>query len=237
MTKVESYRAILRALDEWEPYLLRESGLPGPRGNLELIQAVADEASREQIERLLTWDASRAPPNDPHEFLAACGTVGLGRLLVEGDRAALTRLRRLASDTRWRTREAVAMALQRWGDADMDKLLAAMERWARGKAYEQRAAAAALCEPRLLRDPQHARKTLAILHAITASLADRRDRKGDDVIALIKGLSYCWSVAVAALPAEGKRAMNKWMKSRDKDIRKIMQENLKKNRLVRMDAA
>ena len=101
MNKAEAYRATLRALDEWEPYLLRESGLPGPRGNLELMEAVADLASRDQIEQLLTWDAGRAPTNDPHEFLAACGTFGLGRLLVEGDRTALTRLRRLASDPRW----------------------------------------------------------------------------------------------------------------------------------------
>ena len=42
------------------------------------------------------------------------------------------------------------MALQRWGDADMDGLLAAMTDWAAGNPWEQRAAAAALCEPRLL---------------------------------------------------------------------------------------
>ena len=42
------------------------------------------------------------------------------------------------------------MALQRWGDADMAGLLAAMTDWAAGNPLEQRAAAAALCEPRLL---------------------------------------------------------------------------------------
>jgi hypothetical protein len=117
----------------------------------------------------------------------------------------------------------------------MDKLLKAMETWAQGNRYEQRAAAAALCEPRLLRQPAHARRTLAVLHTITSSLAERPERKGEDVVALIKGLSYCWSVAVAALPVEGKRAMSRWLATRDKDIRKIMLENLKKNRLVRLD--
>ena len=43
------------------------------------------------------------------------------------------------------------MALQRWGDADMAGLLAAMTDWAAGNPLEQRVAAAALCEPRLLR--------------------------------------------------------------------------------------
>jgi hypothetical protein len=41
-------------------------------------------------------------------------------------------LRTLAADPRWRIREGVAMALQRWGDADMDGLLAEMAVWATG---------------------------------------------------------------------------------------------------------
>ena len=39
MTKTEDYRRALKILDEWEPFLLDESGLPGPRGNIELAQA------------------------------------------------------------------------------------------------------------------------------------------------------------------------------------------------------
>ena len=79
--------------------------------------------------------------------------------------ALLAELRRHATDPRWRAREAVAMALQRLGDADMDALLDEMERWAGGRPLEQRAAAAALCEPRLLRDPAHAARVLAVLDA------------------------------------------------------------------------
>jgi hypothetical protein len=43
-------------------------------------------------------------------------------------------------------------------------------------------------------------------------------------------------VAVAALPDAGKAFMEKWLAKSDKDIQWIMQENLKKNRLVRMEA-
>jgi hypothetical protein len=43
-------------------------------------------------------------------------------------------------------------------------------------------------------------------------------------------------VAVIALPSEGKELMGKWAADSDGDIRWIMKENLKKNRLVRMDA-
>jgi hypothetical protein len=50
-------------------------------------------------------------------------------------------------------------------------------------------------------------------------------------------MGYCWHVAVAALPDEGKPATEKWLASQNTDIRWIMKENLKKNRLAKMDAA
>jgi hypothetical protein len=43
MSKIDEYRQILRTLENWDLFLLRESGLPGKRANLELAQAVADE--------------------------------------------------------------------------------------------------------------------------------------------------------------------------------------------------
>ena len=150
MNKTETYRQILSDLPDWEPYLLQESGLPGPRGNLELAQVVADLGSRELFEHFLTYTAELAPVNDPHEFLAFCGVVGLGRLLAEGDAKLLERLRPWASDPRWRLREGVAMALQRLGKADMPRLLKAMRVWSGGTWLEKRAAAAALAEPALL---------------------------------------------------------------------------------------
>jgi len=235
MSKIADYRAKLRTLDDWEPYLLQESGLPGPRGNLELAQAVADEGDRELFLRYAAYSADRAPVNSPYEFLAFCGVVGLGRLLAEGDVALLQKLRRHASDPRWRTREAVAMALQRLGDADMERLITAMEDWSTGIPLEQRAAAAGLCEPRLLGRPEHARAVLHILDRITASVTGADERRSPEFQALRKGLGYCWSVAVVALPAEGKTLMEKWLSSADPDVRWIMRENLKKARLARMD--
>jgi hypothetical protein len=77
---------------------------------------------------------------------------------------------------------------------------------------------------------------LRLLDKITASLRKVQDRKSEDFMTLRKGLGYCWSVAVAALPDEGKPLMDKWLADTDKDIRWIMKENLKKNRLARVDA-
>lgn len=235
MSKIEDYRTQLRILQDWEPFLLAESGLPGPRGNIELAQAAADVGDADQFWHWLEFTADKAPVNSPYEFLAFCGAIGLGRLAAEGNSEALITLRRCASDERWRMREAVAMAMQRVGEADMAALLAAIQPWSRGNAYEQRAAAAAICEPRLLHEPHDARAALDLLDSITESLAGTEIRTGDDFAALKKGLAYCWSVAVAALPEVGKTTMQKWLASSDKDVRWIMRENLKKNRLIKMD--
>ena len=102
MLKVAQYQELLRNLVVWDAYLLTESGLPGPRGNIELAQAVANEGDRELFQRYLAYRADTAPVNSPYEFLAFCGTLGLGRLLAEGDISQLQSLRSLASDRRWR---------------------------------------------------------------------------------------------------------------------------------------
>jgi hypothetical protein len=236
MSKVERYREILLTLPEWDAFLLAQSGLPGPRGNLELAQAVVDVGERALFLRYLSFDAETAPTNTPGEFLAFCGVAGLGRLLAEGDRSALAQLRPFAADCRWRLREAVAMALQRWGMADMEALLDEMKDWAAGTPWEQRAAAAGLCEPALLSAPSGAARTLQLLDDITTSVGRLRDRRGDDFKALRKGLGYCWSVAVVAAPEIGKPLMERWLLAEDSDIRWIMRENLRKARLTRMDA-
>ena len=236
MTKADDYRLKLRELSDWDAYLLKESGLPGPRGNIELAQAVAEEGDRQLFERYLTYTAEKAPVNSPFEFLSFCGVLGLGRLLADGDYDLLVTLRRYASDSRWRMREAVAMALQRLGDVDMGRLISEMRGWSHGNTLEQRAAAAGLCEPRLLGEAQYAHDVLRILDQITTSIKQVKDRHGEGFMALRKGLGYCWSVAVVALPEEGKALMEKWSTDLDKDIHWIMKENLKKTRLARMDA-
>ena len=72
---------------------------------------------------------------------------------------------------------------------------------------------------------------------MTASLADVQDRSCEDFKAFRKGLGYCWSVAVAALPREGMGMMERWFATEDRDVLWIMKQNLRKKRLERMDAA
>lgn len=230
MTARDGYARTLLALpeEEWEPYLAAHSGLPGPRGNLELLAAVGDLASADDLRR---WATSA------DEYLAACGTAGLGRLLVEGDDVEPL-LRTLAADARWRVREAVAMALQRLGDADLDRLLRLTEAWADRGPLVQRAAVAGLCEPRLLRTDTGSRAALRLVDRVTAALAavPSARRRDDEVRTLRKALGYCWSVAVAAAPATGFPLLAGWASSDDADVRWVVRQNTTKARLVRADA-
>ena len=234
MSRTEQYRAHLQQLCDWEFYLLAESRLPGPRANLGLVQAVADEGDEAQFRRWLALDATAAPVNTPGEFLPLCGAVGLGRLLAEGDRAALPALRAAAADPRWRVREGVAMALQRWGAADMDTLLIEMTDWAHGNRYEQRAAVAALCEPPLLRDQTTAEAVLAVLDNIMATIPGAADRRSDGFVALRKALGYGLSVAAVAAPPAGLALLVRWSVVDDTDVRWIVRENWGKKRMEKI---
>jgi hypothetical protein len=222
VTKIDQYREALRTLDSWEPLLIAESRLPGPRTNLELVHAVAEEADEAHLARLV---------GSGDEFLVMCGTVGLGRLVAEGNRRHLARLRELASDPSWRIREAVAMALQRWGDDDFDSMAAEARRWADGSPLENRAAVAGVCEPHLLRVPEAARQALELIERATDCLPESRDR------VLRQALGYCWSVAVAALPEEGLPRFERLERSSDPDLQWVARENMKKARLARLRRA
>jgi hypothetical protein len=234
-SKVAFYMEKLRSMKDWDNYLLAESGLPGPRGNIELAQAFAKFGDEEKIKNYLSIKPEEAPTNSARVFLTFCGVVGLGTLINKGKKEYLPQLRGFASDPRWRIREAVAMALQRVGDADMTFLLQEMKEWSTGNLLEKRAAAAALCEPRLLTSEKVADAVLKILDDVTASIVGFSDTKSEAYEVLRKGLAYCWSVAVATCPEKGKKLMGKWAGSKDKNIVWIIRENLKKNRLARMD--
>lgn len=220
--RIRRYRETLREVDDLPAYLAEHSGLPGPRGNLELARAVAEEVDPETLQELARSD---------DEFEAFCGVVGLGRLIADGRRELIPLLRGHAGDPRWRVREAVAMALQRWGDADLAAMLDEAERWATGGRYEQRAAAAGTCEPRLLQERHVTRRVLAILDAITATLPDAPDRRKDAYRTLRQALGYCWSVAIAANPVDGRSAFDRWRRVADPDVAWVVRENLRKARL------
>ena len=221
--RAEAYRVELRKRVRWEPFLKKNSGLPGPRANLELVAAVGEEADADRL-----WHLSASKD----EFLALCGTAGLGRIALLEPDTVIKRLHELASDPRWRVREGVAIALQRMGREDMPGLLAVMKDWAGDEPFVQRAVVAGLCEPAILKRNEDVVAVLEILDAITRSLATAEDRQSEGFEALRKALGYGWSVAAAAAPKNALPYLQKWMGSTDKDVRWVIKTNLGKARMA-----
>ncbi len=233
----------MQAGEPSEAIVAAESGLPGPRGNLELIAAIADVA---ESDAMLAW-AAEGPDivggNEPRTVLVVAGIVGLGRLLADGwggpeERGDLVeRLRVLASDPRWRIREGVAMAIQRWAESKPEAAFLTAEAWAHGEPFVQRASVAAVCEPALLTEPAFARRAVQVVDSVTADLASKSGRRGADIEAVRKALGTAGAWPSWRIPASGRPAFEGWFESTDPTIRWVVRENLKKARLTRLDAA
>ena len=228
MAGTTHYRDQLSQLDRaaWPDYLDAHSGLPGPRGNIELALAVAGLGDPALDDALIA---------SGDEYRTFCGVVGLGNRAA--DPAVVGRLRGFATDDRWRVREAVAMALQRLGDHDLPRLLEVVQDWVEDPdPLVQRAAAAAICEPRLIAIPSAAAVALRVCERATELLALRppETRQDREVRTLRQALGYCWSVAIAADPEPGLGRFARLRRSKDPDVIWIVRENLKKKRLARL---
>ena len=211
MEKSAAHTTALSKLKDWDSYLLKHCGLPGPRASLELFWAVVEGGSKAQFQVWSKLNLAQALENTPQVFLTMCGVGGLGRLAAEGDSAALEQMLTFANYPRWRVREAVAMGLQAIGDKDPALCLKASGRLAKGSWLEQRACVAGLCEPRLLKDKAFTSTVLKLLNTITRKLATQDDAFNDSgFLSLRQTLGYGWSVAVAACPELGKSAFEAW---------------------------
>jgi hypothetical protein len=112
MTRIDDYKEALERAADREAYLLAHSGLPGPRGNLELARAAAEVCSRPELRRWARLGPDDAPTGTAEEFLAFCSVLGLGGTLV---RATVERsmhfvatppIRAGGSAKRWRWRSS-----------------------------------------------------------------------------------------------------------------------------------
>jgi HEAT repeats len=235
VSRADGYRAALARLPDPEPFALSNSGLPGPRGNLELVGVLAETVDEATLRRWAALSPTEAPGDQPPVILAMAGLVGLGRFLADrSDVMAL--LHERAADPRWRVREGVAMALQKAGASDPARLVERLEPWAHDPdPLVQRAVVAALCEPALLAEDDVAAEVVVVLDGITASLRSRTDRREAGVRVLRQALGYGWSVAIVAAPEAGRAAFDRWIRCADADVRWIVRENLAKARLTRLD--
>lgn len=209
-------------------YLTANSGLPGPRSNLELLLAAAELLDATQAERLR---------QEPDEYLRCCGVITLGRVFFEADPDEVgAELTRFATDDSWRVREAVAMAAQRIGDHDFAALSGLVSGWlAHSHPLVLRAAVASICEPRLIRTPEAAAVALAACARATEALLElpAEERRRPDARTLRQALGYCWSVAVAADPETGLPVFAALTED-DPDLAWIVRTNRSKTRLKKL---
>jgi hypothetical protein len=175
-------RAVTELLDDPPALgrlLLARSGLPGPRGNLELAAALADAVAVRGPAgapwgQLFEWFAlgpAEAPNHQPAVFLSFCALQALAALYLDAEPEAGARivaaLDRAAEDDRWRVREAAAMGLQRIGERDLPSFLALAERWAEAPSERwQRAALVALAHPPLLGEAAVVERALGLTDGV-----------------------------------------------------------------------
>ncbi len=234
-----------------ESYLAEQSALPGPRANLELLAAFAwymgeivmrhGELINQAVALLDGWAAlppESAPVNDPRVMLPSAAVLAYGQIGAAVSACwdeSIGRLRKAASDTRWRLREMVAAALQRMLAVDWPRAVAELRRWATSDPdlLVMRAVAAAVAEPSLLGDPEQAEEALRLHMAVIERLGrvPTGHRRDEAFRALRQGLGYTLSVVVAAVPEAGFAYLESLAVLTDADIRWIVRENLKKNRL------
>lgn len=210
-------------------FLTCNSGLPGPRANLELADAFAVSATDEKVLDLVHSD---------DEYLRFCGTEAIGAAILRHPEQGAWRsiLSERATDDSWRVREGAARAVQLIGDADTRLMTEIATAWLGDDSpLVIRAAIAAICEPRLLKDETAA--AFAIAACVGATDSFGRLRSNGDARVLRQALGYCWSVAIAAAPEQGLAAFGPLRASADPDIRWIVASNEKKARYQRAVAS
>ncbi|MFW9827496.1 MAG: hypothetical protein ACFFEY_07895 [Candidatus Thorarchaeota archaeon] len=245
------FQKLLQSKDQNQinKYIIENCCLPGRRANLEMAFAFSDillELPKEfddilwiLLNNWINISAQTAPTNNPKEFLSFCGTIGLGSYFLRKTafkNEILIHLRMLANDSRWRIREAVAMALWKIVQSDPNNILEQFNSWLESKNwFEMRALAAGLAEPKILKDKIFAKKVLLFYKEILniISEAKHEERKSESFKIMRKGLGYCLSVVVKEIPETGFSFMEELASMDNIDIKWILKENLKKNRLIK----
>ncbi len=236
-----------------ESYLLKNSGLPGRRANIELAAAFADVfqekgATEAQWKLLVEWarlSPDEASTNSRREFLPFCAVQALGALYLGSDEKrreeVFAMLRDASRSSRWRTREAAAFAFQRIGEGDFEVLKGLLSTWLdRASLSEWRAIVATLAHPPFFEgegDDGGSAVGFALEVAGTIMAAvhklPKTGRATEEFRVLSKGLGYALSVFAAASPAEGFRFLRKWAGADDNDVKKIVAANIRKARLAK----
>ena len=229
---IELLKPIIDDSAKVEKFIIENSNLPGPRGNLELAFAFAE--IYENLDILMKWvkiTEDQADVNNPKSFLAFCAVVCLGKIYTLNKNSNIISILKLsANDGRWRMREAVAFGFQFIGENDFNELKSILSEWVNeSNNLEKRAILVSLAHPPFLNETN-----AEFCFDITESILKKMDKENNFDV-LRKGLEFTISVFVAANTKCGFGFIKKWV-GKDKTIDKILKENLKKNRLVKKNS-
>lgn len=232
-----------------ESHLLDFSNLPSKRGNIELAFSFADyvevnygnDKSKvfNYCRRLISENNEVKKDKGNEEFLPFCAIVALGRIgKIDQNKKdeVLEVLKENAKDGRWRIREAVAMAIQELMDVNPKGTIEKLKKWADEDNYLiHRAVLAGLAEPRLMKNKEIARASLEIHKEIIEKVEKEKNSKDIEYKVLVKGLCYTLSVTITGIEGEGFSCLEELMNKNNPIITKIVRENLKKDRLKRLN--
>ncbi|MFX1515178.1 MAG: hypothetical protein ACFFC6_02635 [Promethearchaeota archaeon] len=228
-------------------YLLANSNLPGRRGNLELAKAFTivireyweshEDLLWNYLRSIINITPDQAPTNNPQEFFPFCATwaVGtVGSISISHYKESLTLLKKMANDSRWRIREAVANGIQELLIVNRDETIEEIKTWIFDDQWLlMRGVVTGVADPKLLQDDHLSNQALKLHKMVLNQVMSCNNRKREDFRILRKGLAYSLSVVVQSNPEEGFTYLKELATSQDNDILWILKQNLKKNRLTK----
>lgn len=241
--------ALQGELEPLQAYLLANGKLAREMMNLPLIKLFADLAAERAaqpdtqptllplLDQWAALDAQQVSVDSEHLIYPCVAVRSYGHIAAAHPplwKPLVGKLHHAAADSRWRIREMVAMGLQAMLAADWDRALKLLRSWLTDTdPLVIRATVAGIAEPSLLIDTQRRQDALAIQIGavewfVRVPAAQRRD---ENVRVLRQGLGYTISVATAVEPEGGFALMEQLAAQSDPDLRWIVRENLKKNRL------
>ncbi|MNC05932.1 hypothetical protein D3C75_534310 [compost metagenome] len=220
-----------------EGYMHDNSGLPGPRANLELAAGFAQYFADSEISET-AWALLCSWVDAAGEFLPFCAVQACGAHYAYADeqrrRLVENVLKVAMNDARWRVREAAAIGLQSIGESEFRLLTELLDGWRADAALlEQRAFVAALAHPPLLKNRGHVLYSLDLAAGITDGILHGTANGCDPehFRVLSKGLEYSLSLFAAAEPEEGFALLRRLAESGDARMMRIVKSNLGKTRL------
>lgn len=216
-------------------YLDDHSNLPSPRLNLELADYFAHLVAKD--EKVMFGKLIQMCKHSS-EYINFCGISALGTCFykLDNDQKNITKdiLIKAMHHPNWRIKESSAIALQYILESLHDDALIFMDQLRSDEdCLVNRALIAGLAHPPVLNNKKICNYAFMISDISMKLINDYDDLrcKSEDVVVLIKGLSYVISVFTVYDSIQGFQLMEHYLESNHKTLNKIIKSNLKKKRI------